>query len=57
MLLILAVSRWLLVAKGIVPVQAEAGVAGTMGEKAREHWQEGGASENVVRRDAYKEEH
>jgi carbon starvation protein len=54
MLLILAVSRWLLVAKGIVPVHAEPGVPGAMDEKAREHWQGGTASENVENRETYK---
>jgi carbon starvation protein len=54
-LLILAVSRWVLVAKGIVPVHAETPIAGTLDEKALGPWKDGAASENIAIRDAFKE--
>jgi carbon starvation protein len=53
-LLIFAVSRWLLVAKGIVPVHAEPHVAGTVEDGALAHWKDG-ASENIATRDTYRE--
>jgi hypothetical protein len=40
-----------------VPVQAEAGVAGTMDEKALKPWKDEAGSENVVSRDSLKGEH
>jgi carbon starvation protein len=55
-LLILAVSRWVLVAKGLVPVHAERRGTETVDEKALKRWQSGAPSENVTTRDAYKQE-
>jgi carbon starvation protein len=53
-LLILAVSRWFLVAKGLVPIRVEPQVTGTVAEGALEHWKDGATSENVTRRDQYE---
>jgi carbon starvation protein len=50
-LLILAVSRWLLVAKGLVPVRAEDHEPDVPKEGTTEHWKDGQGTEHVTRRD------
>jgi len=54
-LLILAVSRWILVAKGLAPINVSSDVAGTVDEKTVPRWEDGASSENVMIRDAYKQ--
>ncbi len=55
-LLILAVSRWVLVAKGLVPIHAEPPATGAQAEGATEHWKDRDASESIAIRDQYGEE-
>src|SRR5262249_4548245 len=56
-LLLQAVSRWVLVAKGIVPVHAEPPVPAPMDDKAPKHWGDGSASEDIAIRDSYTQGH
>jgi carbon starvation protein len=55
-LLILAVSRWVLVGKGLVPVHVEPRVTGTVDDEALERWKDGAASEHVTNRDQLRKE-
>jgi carbon starvation protein len=50
-LLLLAVSRWLLVAKGLAPVFVEAHVASAVDTRTGESWKDGFVSEKIVSQD------
>jgi carbon starvation protein len=55
-LLILAVSRWVLVAKGLVPVHVEPHIPSAGDAMALDRWKDDAASQNVTIRDASKQE-
>jgi carbon starvation protein len=49
-LLLLAVSRWFLVAKGLVPVRAEAGPGAAVADVPPERWTGGAGAEHITDR-------